>query len=97
MFEINNHNSDLHWDLICRNKWHPGTLEIFTPPEMAVGTHFHAQHDTKTILVFLPADGEACWSILPSSISLLLGRTEQPENTYSCILKVKGQVWESEK
>ena len=40
-------------------------MEISTPPEIAVGSHFHEQHDTKTILVFLPADGEASWSLLP--------------------------------
>ena len=37
------------------------------------------------------------WSLLPSSVSLLSGGTVQPENTYSCILKVTGQVWESQK
>ena len=47
---------------------------------------------TKTILLFLPADGEATWSLLPSLVSLLSGGTVQPENTYSCILKVTGQV-----
>ena len=55
------------------------------------------EHGTKTTPVFLPADGEASWSLLPSSVSLLLGGTVQPENTYSCILKVTGQVWESQK
>ena len=50
-----------------------------------------------SIPVFLPADGEAFWSLLPSSVSLLSGGTVQPENTYSCILKVTGQVWESQK
>ena len=30
-------------------------------PEVALGTHFHAPHDTKTSLVILPADGEAYW------------------------------------
>ena len=34
---------DHHWALICHNKWHPGTSEIFTAPEIAVGTHFHAR------------------------------------------------------
>ena len=63
-----------------------------TPPDIAVGTHFHARHGTKTIPVFLLADGEASWSLLPSSVSLLPGGTMQPENTYSCILKVTGQV-----
>ena len=46
----------------------------------------------KFILVFLPADGEASWLLLPGSISLLSGGTLQPEKTYSCILKVTGQV-----
>ena len=49
------------------------------------------------MLVFLPADGEAFWSLLPSLVSLLSGGTVQPENTYSSILKVTGQVWESQK
>ena len=52
---------------------------------------------TKTTPVFLPADGEASWLLLQSSVSLLSGSTMQPENTYSCILKVTGQVWESQK
>ena len=50
------------------------------------------EHGTKTTLVFLPADGEASWSLLPSSVSLLSGGTVQPENTYSSILKATGQV-----
>ena len=80
--------SDPHWELICHNKWHPGTSEISTPPEIAVGTQFHARHGTKTIPVFLPADWEASWSLLPSLVSLLLGGTVQPENTYSCCIPV---------
>ena len=55
------------------------------------------KHGTKTTPVFLPADGEASSTLLPSSVSLLLGSTVQPENTYSCILKVTGQVRESQK
>ena len=39
------------------------------------------EHGTKTILVFLPADGEASWLLLPSLVSLLLGDTVHPENT----------------
>ena len=35
---------------------------------------------------------ETYWSLLPSSVSLLSGDTVQPENTYSHILKVTGQV-----
>ena len=53
-----------------------------------------AQRGTKTIPVFLPADGEASWSLFPSSVTLLSGSTVQPENSYSCILKVTGQDWE---
>ena len=36
---------------------HTGTSEIPTPLKIAVRTHFHAQHDTKTTLVFLSVDG----------------------------------------
>ena len=50
------------------------------------------QHGTKTTLIILPADGEDSWSLFPSSVSLLSGGTVQPENTYSHILKVTGQV-----
>ena len=69
-----------------------GSSKISTPPELAVGTSFHAQHGIKTTLVFFPADEEASWLLVPSSVSLLSGGTVQPENTYSCILQVKGQV-----
>ena len=55
------------------------------------------EHGTKIILIFLPVDREASWSLLPSSVSLLLGGTVQPENIYSCILKVTDQIWESQK
>ena len=55
------------------------------------------KHDTKTTLVFLPADGEASWLLLPSSVSLLSGDTVNPENTYFYILKVTDQVCESQK
>ena len=55
------------------------------------------ERGTKTTPVFLPADGEASWSLLPCSVSLLSGGTVQPEKTYSCILKVTCQVWESQK
>ena len=86
-----NNFCDPHWELICCNKWHPGTSEISKPPE---GTHFHAQYGTKTTLVFLPAIGEASWLLLPCGTS---GGTVQQESTYSysCILKVTGQVWKS--
>ena len=55
------------------------------------------EHGTKTTLVFLPADGEASWSLRLGSVTLVLGGTVQPVNTYSCILKVTGQDWESQK
>ena len=50
------------------------------------------EHGTKTIPVFLPADGEASLSLLPSSISLLSGGTVQAENTYLRIFRVAGKV-----
>ena len=50
------------------------------------------EHGTKTTPVFLPADGEASWLLLPSSVSLLSGGIVQPENTYSSILNATGQV-----
>ena len=36
------------------------------------------EHGTKTTLVFLPADGEASWSLLSSLDLLLSGSTVQP-------------------
>ena len=50
------------------------------------------KHGTKTTPVFLPADGEASRSLFPGLVSLPAGGTVQPENIYSRILKVKGQV-----
>ena len=50
------------------------------------------EHGTETTPLFLLADGEASWLLLPSSLSLLSGGTVQPESTYSSILKVTGQV-----
>ena len=50
------------------------------------------ERSTKIILLYVPADAEASWSLLPSLVSILSGSTVQPENTYSCILKVTGQV-----
>ena len=47
------------------------------------------KHGTKTILVFLLADGEASWLQLPALVSLVSGCIEQPENTYSLILTVQ--------
>ena len=83
---------DLHWDLICRNKWHLVTFEISTPLEIAVETHFYGLHGTKTTQIFFPADGEASWFLFSNSASLLSDGTARPENTY--IFKVTGQAWE---
>ena len=41
------------------------------------------ENGTKSIPVPLPADREASWSLLPSSVCLLSGGTVQPGNTYS--------------
>ena len=88
---------DPDWELILHNKWHLVTSEICTPPKIAIGTLSNEHHGTNTIPVFLPADAEACWSLLPSSIYLHSDSTVQPEITYSCILKVASQVWERQK
>ena len=45
---------DPQWQTICCKKWHPDTLGISKPPEIAVETQFHVQHSIKTTLVFLP-------------------------------------------
>ena len=50
------------------------------------------EYGTKSTPAFLPADGEASSSLLPSSVSLPSGGSVEPENTYSSILKVAGQV-----
>ena len=34
------------------------TQQISTQQEIAIGTHFHERHDTKTTPVYLPAYGE---------------------------------------
>ena len=51
-----------------------------------------SKRGAKTTPVFSTADGEASWSTLPSSVSLVSGGTVQQENIYSRILKVTGQV-----
>ena len=47
----------------------------------SMGAHFHVQHGTETTPVFLPADGENSWLLLPISVFLLSGGTVQPEKT----------------
>ena len=49
-------------------------------------------HGTKTTPVFLPADGEVSWLLLPSSISLLSSSTVELQNTYLCIQGIKRQM-----
>ena len=77
-----------HWDLICLNKWHPGTSKK-SAPNSCRGT-FMGNIALKQPLVYLPADGDISWL-------LLSGGTMQPENTYSCILEVTDQFWDSQK
>ena len=60
-----------------------GTSEISAPPEIAIRTHFHVRHDTKTTPEFLPADGESSWSLLRSLVSLLSGGTVEPKTPIS--------------
>ena len=48
------------------------------------------EHDTKTSLVFLLADGEASWLLLPSSVYLLPGGTRQPEKK-TFLFRISGQ------
>ena len=76
---------DPHWELIWCNKWHPGTSEKSTPPEIAVGTDFHGGHETKTTLFFLPANGVTSWLPPLHLVSLTSDSTVQPQNTYTCI------------
>ena len=54
------------------------------------------EHNTKTTPLFLLADGEASWLLLPRSVCLLSDGTVHSEDTYSCIL-VTGQVCDSQK
>ena len=51
------------------------TTETSTPQETPVGAHCHAPHGTKTTPVFLPANGEVSWLLLPSLALLTSGST----------------------
>ena len=64
------------------------SILLLVPTELWGCTSMH-EYGTKTTPVFLFADGEASWSPLPGSVSLLSGSTE---NTYSSILMVTGQA-----
>ena len=55
-------------------------IRYIQPLEIAVGTYFLAQHGPETTQVFLPADGGDLRLLLPNLLSLLSGRTVQPEN-----------------
>ena len=44
------------------------------PPEMDAGTHLPIQHGFKTTPVFLQADKEAFWSLLPNKVSCIVRR-----------------------
>ena len=73
-------------------KWGVGNIGgVRTPLPAWHVKQQHMEHGTKTILLFLPVDGEVSWSLLPSSVSLLSGSTVQPESTHSCILRMPGQ------
>ena len=82
------------WETICYKKWYPETLGIFTTPEIAVVTHFHAQHGTRITPIFLPGDWESFQLLLPSLVSLLSCGTK---STYFDFLKVAGQVSQNQK
>ena len=73
------------------NDTHLGNIHT-TRNTCTAGTHFHVQHGPKDTPVFLPGDGEASSLLLWSLVSLISGCTVQPESTYSCFLKVTGQV-----
>ena len=69
---------------------------MYTPSKIAVPTHFHAQRVTKNSLVYLPVDGEVSWSLQFWS-PYYQDNTVQPENTFTCILKVLGHLWKKQK
>ena len=50
---------DSQWELICCSKWHLEACGIFAPPEIAIVTHFHVRHGTKTTQLLLLPDGKA--------------------------------------
>ena len=86
------------WSNFCDSHWElPGRLEKSLPPEIAVAMHFHV----RTCHLNYPGIFTCWWRNLLVATSkfgaLLSGSTVQPENTYSCILKVTSQVWESQK
>ena len=80
------------WELIGHNKSHLGTSE----------TSKNSRRDTVLCVnMALKLPQYFCLLVekplFPSLISILSRGTVQPENTYSCIVKVTRQVWESQK
>ena len=65
---------------------------MYTTRNSCRGTLPWATWHTKTMPVFLPADGETSLFLHPRLVSFVSDGTVQPENTYSCILNVTGQV-----
>ena len=55
------------------------------------------QHGIKTILVCLPADGEASWSLLPSSVSDNIWFDDIDQKVFSLKHKVHNWLKEQEK
>ena len=63
-------------ELICCNKWHPGTVGISTYNKQSckdVKTNFHAQDRARNTPIFLSANGEYFWllSVASSKFGLL--------------------------
>ena len=63
-----------------------------TPSKIAVETYFHVRRGTKITSVLLLADEEDFCTLLPNLVSLLSNGKGEPENTYSCIPNLTGQV-----
>ena len=81
---------DCHWELACCNKWHPGISKISTPLEIAVGAHFHMYNMALKLSQYFYLLMEKPFD---QYFHVWFGGKVQPENTYSFILNVTGQVW----
>ena len=66
----------------------PRDTVISTVPGKDLGAHFHVEYSSKTTLIFYTANGEVSIVLLTSLVPLLSGDTEQPESSFSCMLKV---------
>ena len=49
------------------------------------------EHGPVKLMLFLPNDEEASWSLLLSLVFVLSGSANQPGNTYSCIRSEKAK------